>query len=589
MTAPPTTTDSAPDRIPLAQLAAFGAGGIIPIALFNIAGILVGLMGNISLGLSAFWLGVILIIPRLWDAVADPVIGHLSDNTRTRWGRRRPYLLVGGILVAVFFVVIWWIPKADTVRRWFPTEAEYHWFQLAYILMTLTLFFTSVTIFEIPHSALGAEMTSDSHQRTRLFSAKSFVGNLFAMSTPWLFVLANMEVFKGPRGNEADGMRYVSLIVAAIVVPLSFWWFFTLREPGFRKAAQQEARPFWQDMKRTVRNSNFIHLTLTIFTLSLGFNFVQLLGSYIPIFYVFGGDKAAGARLLGVNGTVWAITGLLAVFPLDWIGRRLGKRSTLIVAILLIAAAQLSKIVCYNPALPYLIVIPTMLLSCGMLFFFTLGSSMVGDICDEDELETGYRSEGSFYSVFWWFIKMGTALASLISGALIVLTMFDETQVTKVDKLQGDVRDMRAKVEDVRAHEGAELSTALERAKADAADLDAYLATKAAAPTKNSAHYRWLLRTTGDIREQLSSMNAAATPPAKLAKVEATLGRLTRQPPYTLLLMRAVEIGLPLLACLFALLFVRRYGLTETRSREIKEELARRHPERDARADPAMV
>jgi GPH family glycoside/pentoside/hexuronide:cation symporter len=342
-------------------------------------------------------------------------------------------------------------------------------------------------------------------------------------------------------------------------------------------------------MKRTVRNSNFIHLTLTIFTLSLGFNFVQLLGSYIPIFYVFGGDKAAGARLLGVNGTVWAITGLLAVFPLDWIGRRRGKRSTLIVAILLIAAAQLSKIVCYNPALPYLIVIPTMLLSCGMLFFFTLGSSMVGDICDEDELETGYRSEGSFYSVFWWFIKMGTALASLISGALIVLTMFDETQVTKVDKLQGDVRDMRAKVEDVRAHEGAELSTALERAKADAADLDAYFATKAAAPTKNSAHYRWLLRTTGDIREQLSSMNAAATPPAKLAKVEATLGRLTRQPPYTLLLMRAVEIGLPLLACLFALLFVRRYGLTETRSREIKEELARRHPERDARADPAMV
>src|SRR4030042_5970973 len=90
--------------IPFSQLAAYGAGGIIPIALFNIAGILVGLMGNISLGLSAFWLGVILIIPRLWDALSDPIIGHLSDNTRTRWGRRRPYLLVGGILVALFFV-----------------------------------------------------------------------------------------------------------------------------------------------------------------------------------------------------------------------------------------------------------------------------------------------------------------------------------------------------------------------------------------------------------------------------------------------------------------------------------------------------
>ena len=129
------------------------------------------------------------------------------------------------------------------------------------------------------------EMTTDSHERTRLFSAKSFVGNLFAMSTPWLMVLANLEVFRGPRGNEADGMRYVSLLVAALIVPLSFWWFGVLREPGFRKAAQQATSPFWQDMKRTGQNRNFIMLTLTIFTLSMGFNFVQLLGSYIPIFY----------------------------------------------------------------------------------------------------------------------------------------------------------------------------------------------------------------------------------------------------------------------------------------------------------------
>ena len=199
------------NNIPFSQLAAYGAGGIIPIALFNIAGILVGLMGNISLGLSAFWLGFILIIPRLWDAFSDPIIGHLSDNTRTRWGRRRPYLLIGGILVAVFFVVMWWIPKGDMVRAWFPTESGFHAFQLVYILFTLLLFFTAVNIFEIPHGALGMEMTTDYHERTRLFSAKSFVGNLFAMSTPWLFALASMEVFKGTGGNEADGMRYVSI------------------------------------------------------------------------------------------------------------------------------------------------------------------------------------------------------------------------------------------------------------------------------------------------------------------------------------------------------------------------------------------
>jgi len=233
------------NKIKISQLIAYGAGGIIPIALFNIAGILVGLMGNISLGLSAFWLGTILIIPRLWDAIADPIIGHLSDNTRTRWGRRRPFLLVGGILVAIFFVAMWWIPKGETIRIWFPSESGYQWFQLSYILVTLLLFYTSCAIFEIPHGALGMEMTVDPHERTRLFSAKSFVGNLFAMSTPWLFVLANMEVFKGPGGNEADGMRYVSLMIAALLIPLSFWWTAKLREPSFARISKQEKKPFW--------------------------------------------------------------------------------------------------------------------------------------------------------------------------------------------------------------------------------------------------------------------------------------------------------------------------------------------------------
>lgn len=679
-----------PDRIPLLQLAAYGAGGIIPIALFNIAGILVGLMGNISLGLSAFWLGVILIIPRLWDAFWDPVMGHLSDNTRTRWGRRRPYLLLGGILAALFFVVMWWIPKGEAIRSWFPSETGYHWFQLAYILVTLMLFFTAVTVFEIPHGALGMELTTDSHQRTRLFSAKSFVGNLFAMSTPWLFVLANMEVFKGPDGNEADGMRYVSLLVAAILIPLSFWWSLTLREPGFAKAARQEATPFWQDIRRTVQNANFIMLTLTIFALAMGFNFVQLLGSYIPIFYVYGGDKAAGATLLGINGTVWAVTGLVAVFPLNWVSPRLGKRHTLVLSIVLIALAQLSKIVCYNPTHPYLIVIPTVLLSSGMLFFFTLGSSMVGDICDEDELNTGYRAEGSYYSVYWWFIKMGTALASLISGALIVLTMFDEAQVTKVDKLQGAARDARVQVETWQAHDargarGAEavkaaekelaearkksaeqlaflesesarsatdptadadeiererrtalaqalsalrttrdelaqraqrlralgpspdaeeastlldelsqlgVQTKLEVARVSAAEVSAHVARKAADGGEGQAHYTALKGIARKVSDTLSRIRAA--PPldavhAELVAVEAASVPLTKQNPYTLFMMRVVEIGLPLLACLFSLFFVLRYALTEERNREVKERLAQRRLESEPRSEPAAV
>ncbi|HUW92056.1 MAG TPA: MFS transporter [Bacteroidales bacterium] len=660
------------DRIRFSQLAAYGAGGIIPIALFNIAGQLVGLMGNISLGLSAFWLGVILIIPRLWDAVSDPIIGHLSDNTRTRWGRRRPYLLIGGISVAVFFVVMWWIPKGDMIRAWFPTESGFHWFQLSYILFSLLLFFTACTVFEIPHGALGMEMTTDYHERTRLFSAKSFVGNLFAMSTPWLFAIASTEAFKGTGGNEADGMRYVSILIAAILIPLSFWWFFKLREPGFAKAAKQEKTPFWKDMKHTVTNRNFIKLVVTIFTLAMGFNFVNLLGSYIPIFYIFGGDKVAGARLLGINGTIWAITGVLAVFPLNWISPKLGKRNTLILAMALMCLAQLSKIICYNPEHPYLVLIPTILLSSGMLFFFTLGSSMVGDICDEDDLNTGHRSEGSYYAVFWWFIKMGTALASFVAGVLIVFTMFDQTQVTKVDSLQGSIRELRSKVQYWKDYQGlagtgtgwlentrsecsvalkeskeyviylkkeslkkpedkyqslpaypdqrrellltaltttranvdgleqlqlnleksgtqaqtAEipalvekaisltLQTGLEKARINSFELMSHLEDKSNETRRDPEHYKILSKNITGVNDRLANMNTASSLDLLdegLGTIENEMVLLKKQTPYTLLMMRVVEIGLPLLLSLFSIFFILRYSLTEERSHEIKE------------------
>jgi GPH family glycoside/pentoside/hexuronide:cation symporter len=572
-------------HIKFSQLAAYGAGGIIPIALFNIAGILVGLMGNISLGLSAFWLGVILIIPRLWDAISDPIIGHLSDNTRTRWGRRRPYLLIGGLLVSATFVLMWWIPKGEMVHSWFPTEAGFQAFQLVYILVALLLFYTSCTVFEIPHGALGMEITTDVHERTRLFSAKSFVGNLFAMSTPWLFALANMEIFKGAGGNEADGMRYVSLMIAAVLIPLSFWWSYKLREPGFVRIKAQEKTPFWRDMKNTAGNRNFIMLTLTIFTLAMGFNFVNLLGSYIPIFYIFGGDKVEGAYLLGINGTVWAVTGVLAVFPLNIISPRIGKRKTLMLAIGLMVAAQLSKIVCYNPNYPYLIVIPTVLLSAGMLFFFTLGSSMVGDICDEDDLKTGKRTEGSYYSVFWWFIKLGTALASFVAGALIVFTMFDETQVTKVDALQGSIRVIEKEVDSQK--EGneatANLAELLEKAKEKSTFLISHLQEEQQKDNRNASHYDTLINSAHAIDSKLNNLNPGLPPDvlaAKVADIEKSTIDLTQQSPYTLLMMRIVEIGLPVLLSLFSIFFVFRYSLTEKRSLEIKELLKQRNLER---------
>jgi GPH family glycoside/pentoside/hexuronide:cation symporter len=95
------------------------------------------------------------------------------------------------------------------------------------------------------------------------------------------------------------------------------------------------------------------------------------------------------------------------------------------VSVGLMVGAQASKIWCYNPELPWLVLIPTVMLSMGMVMFFTLASAMVADVCDEDELKTGTRKEGAYYSVFWWFMKMGMAGAYLAAGVLLVVSGFD--------------------------------------------------------------------------------------------------------------------------------------------------------------------
>lgn len=580
------------DRVPWVQLIAYGMGGLIPVALFNIAVQLIGLLGNISLGLSAFWLGTIMIIPRLWDALSDPIVGHMSDNTRTRWGRRRPYILVGGIAVALSFVAMWWVPRGEWIRNVFPSEAAYTWFQLFYILIGLLVFFTACTIFEIPHGALGMEMSDDYHERTRLFSAKSFLGNLFSMGTPWLILLAGLEVFRG-NGDLTDGMRYVSMFIAALLIPMACWWFAALKEPRLTVAEARKKPDFWYDMRTTIRNRTFLSLVVIIFTLAMGFNFVNNFANYITIFYLYGGDVTAASPLLGVAGTVWAVTGLVAVFPLNWLSRRLGKNRTLLIAILLMCGAQLAKIACYDPTYPYLLLFPTAMLSAGMLMFFTLGASMVGDVCDEDELHTGTRSEGSYYSVYWWFIKTGWAFASFVTGALLVFTCFDETQNVTVDTLGTSVAAIQSEADLWLAGEVnsadriARLEGPIENVLTSIEGLKEHFDERIEKYPAQAEHVRRLVDRLDAVRSKAATLQANstryATAPGELyADADAILAEtplLKQQAPLTLFRLRLVEIGLPLALSIVSILLTLRYPLSEARCYEIKEALKKRRAE----------
>jgi GPH family glycoside/pentoside/hexuronide:cation symporter len=582
----------AKEHVPWDQLVVYGMGGMIPIALFNSVGLLVTLLGNITLGLNALMLGIIMVIPKLWDAFADPFIGHFSDNTRTRWGRRRPYILLGGIAVALTFVALWWIPRGESVRELFTSENNYRTFQLAYILGVLLLFYTAVSTFEIPHGALGMEM-GDYHGRTRLFSAKSFLGNTFAIATPWMFALANSDLFKGTGGDEIDGMRFVSIFVAALLIPLVLWWFSALSEPAFVAVKKQRKSTFRHDMKKTVSSRSFLILVSIVFTLAMGFNFVQIFNYYITIFYLYGGDTDAAKWLLGWGGTAWAVTGLVAVFPLNWLSQWLGKNKTLLIAIMLMCAAQISKVVCYDPGRPYLVLIPTMLLSAGMLMFFTLGSSMVGDVADEDELKSGTRSEGSFYSVYWWIIQMGTAFASVVMGALLVFSAFDERQNVTVEAIHGSLERIKAAAEPA-GTDGREqnpqsvVNEQMQRLIENSDQLRLHLAEQVKKYPEQATHLDRLVEHHDSIRSEVETLRASiaggqgtGTKIVDIAdRLLEKMPQIRQQSPTTLLRLRVIEISVPLALSVVSILLTLRYPLTEARCYEIKQALKERHAPR---------
>lgn len=399
-------------RLPMGQKVAYGLGALVTIVAVNSVVQLTSLVYVVGLGISAIWIGYAQAIPRLWDALVDPLLGNLSDNCRSRFGRRIPFLVVGGLLIGVAFSLLWMVP-----RSW-SREAMF-----AYFVATSLLFYTVVPVYSIPHGALGLEMTGDHHEKTSLFAYASFIGNVGAFCLPWVYFLANRPVF---HGDAVAGVRWVCMGMSVVLTASALLCAAVCKETRFEQAKSQERISVLQGFRDTYRNGTFLRLVAAFTLLIVGFQLVMGFGNLTTIFYLYGGDKDAASALMAQNGTLWAAVGILGVFPMVWLSRRLGKRTTVVLSFAVLAGGNLLKVVCYDPHRPHLTFIPTVCLSLGMVFCFSLVNSMISDVCDEDELAKGDRREGVYFAVYNWWWKVGVSLASIVCGYLLRLTGFVE-------------------------------------------------------------------------------------------------------------------------------------------------------------------
>jgi len=422
------------DRIPFWHKVVYGLGAFVNNLLAAASGGMMIVL-NLGLGMNPALVGLLGAIPRLFDALTDPIMGYISDNTRTRWGRRRPYIFIGAISVGIVFALLWQLPPGQS-------ESFYFWYFLAGSL----LFFLAYTVFATPWVALGYELTPDYHERTRLMGVQNFIGQLAYVIAPWfLLVMQSETLFDG----LVDGAAGLAIGVAVIVVAIGVLPALFLRE-RFKEVAATEAGAhaapavsgvlragivdFLRGFAVTLRCKPFVKLCAATFLVFNGFMMVSSFQSYVIIYYVFDGDIARGAEFAGYAGTVQSIATFCVIALITWLGTRLGKKRAFYIAIGVSMLGYALKWVCYDPDLPWLLVLPAPLLAFGLGGLFTIMPSMMADVVDLDELETRERREGMYGSIFWWVVKLGMAAALAAGGFLLNATGFDVA-------LQGDQPD----------------------------------------------------------------------------------------------------------------------------------------------------
>lgn len=423
-------TPRASDRVPLKSKMSFGAGGLADNYIMNAFLALVNPIYNLGLGLRPELIGYATGVPRFIDALFDIWMGNISDNTRTRWGRRRPYILAGAMLSAVLLPLLW-MPPSGTQQGMF-----------VYLAIMSSLYLLAYSVFIVPFNALGFELTQDYDERTRVQSWRAIVGLLGSLTVPWIYKLA-LAVGHATGGNEVRGAQIVCAVLALIIVGAAALPVLHCRENA-GALAQPKIR-IGTALGYTFRNRSFLIMSAAYILIIAGLFTAGTLGLYVTLFTIAGGDKDFNGTLIGAAGTLTTVGAYLGVPLAVFIATRFGKREAMWTGLAFGLASALLQWFTLSPRWSHLSVWLQPQLIAGFLFgvglqgCWVMMDAMTVDVCDEDELATGLRREGMYGAVRSLALKAAIAITS-VTGAYVLTA---SGYVTNVDPSPDVVQRMK--------------------------------------------------------------------------------------------------------------------------------------------------
>lgn len=436
------------DRVPLGQKTAFGAGHLVLNLLPGALGVFMFFLLT-AFGMDPLLAGLLGGLPRIFDAITDPIMGFISDNTKSKWGRRRPYIFVGAILSGLLFIVLWQLDPEDSQN-----------YNFWYFLIMSMVFLIGNTMFATPLVGLGYEMTSDYNERTRLMAFSQTIGQIAWMIVPWFWIiisdpnmlpisaeevsriaslgLSEAETAKATlEAVQANGVRKLSIIVGIACLVLGVLPAFFCK--GIDSANMENRKEInlkslgsnvvdlFKGIAQVSKNKPFLKLCGATFLVFNGFQMVASFSFFIIVFYMFEGSYADASNWPAWFSTVTAIVTAFGVIPIvTLIANKFGKRQAFIISTALSIVGYILKWWAFDKGNPYLLFMPIPFMAFGLGGLFTLMMSMTADVCDLDELENGMpRKEGTFGAIYWWMVKLGQALALVLGGAVLKFVGFD--------------------------------------------------------------------------------------------------------------------------------------------------------------------
>ena len=348
-------------------------------------------------------------------------MGYISDNTKSKWGRRRQYVIVGGIITGAAFIMMWQLYKGAGVD-----------YNFTYFMIWSFIFYLGITIFSVPYVAMGYEMSNDFHERTNIMATAQWIGQWAWVIAPWFWIIMyDPEWFESAEVATRSLAFWVGIIFAicAIVPGIFIKSKSTLDEnysPLNLKSIGNSLKEIGSGFASAFRMKPFLKLCIATFLVYNAFMTIASFSFFIIVYKLFDGDAGAAGIWPTLFGCLGALGTTFFVIPIvAKMSKSMGKKKAFLISQAISIIGYLMLWFLFIPGKPYMFIFALPLFSFGIGSLFLLMMSMTADVIDLDELNTGLRREGTFGAIYWLMVKFGFAIAGGLSGVIMSLVGFD--------------------------------------------------------------------------------------------------------------------------------------------------------------------